>query len=68
MNLRRSYDILRLRWRSLVRRGQVERELDKELAFHLAQQVAENIAQGMPADEARAAAQRALGGLAQIQE
>jgi predicted permease len=68
MNLRRSYDILRLRWRSLVRRGQVERELDKELAFHLAQQVAENIAQGMPADEARAAAERALGGLAQIQE
>jgi len=64
----RRLDILRLRLRSLFRLGRVERELDKELAFHLAQQVEENIARGLPPREARDAAQRALGGVAQIEE
>ena len=64
----RRADILRLRLRSLFRRGRVERELDKELAFHLAQQAEENIAHGLSPREARDAAQRALGGVAQIQE
>jgi predicted permease len=64
----RRADILRLRLRSLFRRGRVERELDKELAFHLARQAEENIAHGLSAREARDAAQRALGGVAQIQE
>jgi predicted permease len=64
----RRVNILRLRLRSLFRRGRVERELDKELAFHLARQVEENIARGIPPQEARDAAQRALGGVAQIQE
>jgi predicted permease len=40
----------------------VERELDKELRFHLEQQIEENRALGRPADEAR------LGGLTKIQE
>ena len=42
--MNRRFEILRLRLRSLFRRTRVERELDKELAFHLAQQVEENIA------------------------
>ena len=68
MNLWRQFDILRHRCRSLFRRSRVERELDKELSFHLAKQVDENIAHGMSPRDAYYAAQRALGGVAQIQE
>jgi hypothetical protein len=64
----RRFDILRLRWRSLFRRDSVERDLDKELSFHLAQQIEENIARGMNPPTAREAALRTLGGLTQIQE
>ncbi len=59
---------LRLRWRSLVRRGRVERELDEELRFHLDEQIAENLAAGMSAEEARYAARRTVGGVEQIKE
>jgi predicted permease len=59
---------LRLRMRSLLHRRSVERELETELRFHLDQQIEENLAAGMPADEARTAALRAIGGLAQFQE
>jgi predicted permease len=59
---------LRLRARSLVRRGRVERELNDELRFHLEQQIAENLAAGMSADEARYAARRNVGGAEQIKE
>lgn len=68
MMLSRLWDVLRLRWRSLAGKSAVERELDKELLFHLEQQMQENIAQGMSPAEARAAARRSLGGVAQIQE
>ncbi len=68
MNLSQVADILRLRWRSLAGKAHVERELERELAFHLEQQIEENIAKGMPLEEARAAARRSLGGMAQIQE
>jgi hypothetical protein len=68
MNLRRGVDIALLRLRSLFGKGRVEQELDRELRFHLEQQVQENIAAGMPAAEARLAAMRRLGGVAQIQE
>jgi predicted permease len=68
MNPRRAFDILRLRIRSLLGRGRVEGELDRELSFHFDRQVEENLANGMDADEARACAMRRLGGLAQIQE
>ena len=36
-------DKLRLRVRSLIYRGQVDDELDRELQFHLEQQVEENL-------------------------
>src|SRR5713226_3105439 len=61
-------DKLLLRLRSLLRRPRVERELDDELRFHLEQQVEENIAAGMSSEEARYAARRSIGGLAQIKE
>jgi predicted permease len=68
MNLRRSWDIVRMRLRSLARRQRVEEELDKEVRFHLEQQMEENLAAGMPPAEARSAALRKLGGMTQIQE
>ncbi len=59
---------LRLPWRSLVWRGRVEQEIDEELRFHLAEQIAENVAAGMSAEEARYAARRTIGGAEQIKE
>ena len=59
---------LRLRVRTLFRRGRVERDLDRELHFHLEQQIAENLAVGMSAEEARYAARRSIGGAEQIKE
>jgi putative ABC transport system permease protein len=57
-----------LRLRSLLRRGQVEQELDEELRYHLDRQIEENIAGGMTAREARYAALRAMGGIEQHKE
>ncbi|HLY18447.1 MAG TPA: ABC transporter permease [Bryobacteraceae bacterium] len=64
----RQWDILRLRLRTLARRGRVEDDLERELSFHLAQQIEENLAAGMPPAEARRAALRRIGGVAQIEE
>ena len=61
-------DIVRIRLRSLAGRRRMDQELDKELRFHLDRQTAEYIAAGMPPDEARHAAFRRLGGVAQIEE
>jgi putative ABC transport system permease protein len=55
--------IVPLRLRSLFRRDDVERELDDELQYHVEQQTAENIRQGMTSAAARTAALRALGGV-----
>lgn len=68
MSLLRFWDILLLRLRSLIDKSRVERELQRELSFHFDHLVEENIAHGMPPEEARATAKRSLGGLAQIQE
>ena len=64
----RVLDRLRLRLRSLLRRNNVERELADEFQFHLDQLTEENIASGMALEEARTAALRSIGGLAQYQE
>src|SRR5437773_9883146 len=45
----------------LLRRRREVQRLDAELRFHLEQQIAENIAQGMSPEEARYAARRAFG-------
>jgi putative ABC transport system permease protein len=59
---------LPLRLRSLFRRNNVERELNEELQYHLEHQIQQNIAKGMPAEEARYAALRAFGGVEQLKE
>jgi len=61
-------DQIKLRLRTLFRRQRIESELRRELEFHLEEQISENMARGMSADEARYAALRRIGGLAQIQE
>jgi predicted permease len=61
-------DIARLRLRSLTRPARLEAELDRELSFHLDRQIEENLVAGTPPAEARQAALRKLGGVAQIQE
>jgi putative ABC transport system permease protein len=59
---------MRLRLVSLFRRNQVDQELDDELRYHLDRLIEENLATGMPAEEARFAALRAMGGLEQRRE
>lgn len=53
---------------SLFRRNHVDQELRDELRDHLEHQVAENLAHGLSPEEARVAALKQLGGLAQIEE
>src|ERR1051326_8988673 len=58
----------RLWIRGLLRRDELDRELEDELRFHLEEQIAENLAAGMSEQEARMAARRAIGGMAKIEE
>jgi putative ABC transport system permease protein len=59
---------LRLRIRSLLSRQTLDEELNGELAFHIAQMKAENIAAGMDAAEAETAAYRAFGSVSSLEE
>jgi predicted permease len=68
MHPERWFDIVRLRVRSLLRRGAVERELDRELQFHLDQEIEKNARLGMAPAAACSSAFQRLGGVAQIQE
>ena len=52
---------IRMQIEMLFHRRREARRLDAELSFHLEQQIAENIAEGMNPDEARYAARRAFG-------
>ena len=56
------------RCRALFGRRQWEEDMAEEMRLHLEQRTEDNIAAGMPADEARYAAQREFGGLEQIKE
>jgi predicted permease len=64
----RWWDVVRMRARSLGRRGRVDDELDRELRFHLDQEAGEYRARGMSPEDARNAALRRIGGVAQVQE
>jgi predicted permease len=66
--LRRLYAVALLRLRSLFGKTRVDRELERELAFHIDQQIQENISHGMSAEQARRVAIRSLGGMTQVQE
>ncbi len=68
MRPRRWRNILRMRIRSLFRRSQVERELEKELRFHFDQEMEDGRARGLSPEEARSVALKKFGGMAQIQE
>jgi macrolide transport system ATP-binding/permease protein len=62
---------LRVLWRrlsGLFRKGSLERDIDDELHFHLQMETAENLRTGMTPAEARLAALRSLGSVAQIKE
>ena len=59
---------LQMRVRTLLRRDAVEAALGNELAFHLAEQKTEFIAEGMSEADADAAARRAFGPVAALEE
>jgi predicted permease len=59
---------LRRRLRSILNPDMANVELSEELQFHLARQLEENLAAGMPPDEARRAAQTEFGTVARITE
>jgi hypothetical protein len=51
-----------------LERDMLERDMDDEFDFHLANEVAENLRRGMNPDEALTAARRRFGGVAQMKE
>ncbi len=59
MHVERWRNIVWLRLRSLLRRGAVESEMDRELRFHLDREIEQNVSRGMtqkPGPGGRAAA------------
>ena len=63
MSIERWLWVVPLRLRSVFRRSDVEQDLDEELQYHIEQQTAENVRQGMSPNDARLAARRALGNI-----
>jgi len=59
---------IQMKMQMLFQRGKAGARLDDELQFHLEQQIAENVAAGMNADEARFAALRSFGNPALLRE
>src|SRR5262245_52043835 len=53
---------------ALLRKSEMERELDEELRHHVEQQTEQNIRLGVSPEEARYAARKAFGGLEQAKE
>jgi len=56
------------RFLALFRKETIDRDMAEEMRFHLNQRTADNVADGVPADEARYAALRQFGNVASIQE
>src|SRR5262245_62142151 len=56
------------RLRALLRKSDMERELDEELLYHIERQTEQNIRLGRKPEEARRAALRACGGVKQAKE
>ncbi len=61
MRLERWRYVLPLRWRSIVRRPEVERDLDDEIQYHLEKDVEELVAKGVNRAEAWRAVGRRFG-------
>ena len=60
--------ILLFRLRALLRSRQTDRDIDDEIASHLAEATEEYIRQGLSPEDARHAAQRGFGGVTQVKE
>jgi macrolide transport system ATP-binding/permease protein len=60
--------ILMSQFFGLFRKGNLERDLDDELDYHLQMETAENLRKGMTDEQAREAALRRFGGLAHTKE
>jgi predicted permease len=56
------------RLRASLRRGKIEREMDRELQFHLEMETAENVRRGMSEEDARRVALLNLGGVERTKE
>ncbi|HKZ01224.1 MAG TPA: ABC transporter permease, partial [Pyrinomonadaceae bacterium] len=59
---------LKRRWRALTHKDELEHELDEEMRFHLERDIAQNLKTGMTPEEARYAALKSFGGVAQSKE
>ncbi|HEY2896560.1 MAG TPA: ADOP family duplicated permease [Gemmatimonadaceae bacterium] len=59
---------LRFRWRALIHRAEVERELDEELRFHLEREATKLEQRGLDAQEARRRARLEFGGVDRVKE
>ena len=60
--------VVLFRLRAFVRRGQMDREIDDEIASHLAEAAEEYMQRGLSPEEARRAAHRSFGGVTQTRE
>jgi predicted permease len=61
-------DRLRIALRTGIRRRRVEDELDEELQSHLEREIDDRVSRGVPPDEARYAAMRAMGAIEKSKE
>src|SRR5258706_7730321 len=66
--LREALHEIRLRLRALVHRRRLDRDLEDELAFHLAMRAAKYRAAGLDPDHAQAAAHRQFGNVMGLKE
>jgi len=61
--------VLAMRWlRRLFQKSRADHDLDRELHFHLERQIADHIAAGISAEEARRRANLEFGGLERVKE
>ena len=68
MRIASSLASVRMWLRALFRRDRIEREMSKEMQFHLERETEFNVRRGLPLDEARRAARVAFGGVEQMKE
>src|SRR6266545_5608811 len=59
---------LKAKLRALLRKSEMERELDEELRYHIERQTEQNVRLGMNPEEARREARKAFGGVEQAKE
>jgi predicted permease len=57
-----------MRWRAFFRPNQVDQEMQEELREHFEQQIRENLASGMSAEEARRSAVNTMGRIPQLEQ